>query len=307
MEKKMNLNNKNILVTGGAGFIGSNLIKKIQDIYPSASITILDNLFTGSIEAVCDVVESIVDNTFINLNTWEIDDYFNRTKGEFDVVFHFGEYSRVVPSFNDIEYVIKSNMYGTAKVIEMCRKWGAKLIYSASSSGFGNDGEDQNLSPYSWMKAKSVELIKNYAKWFDLDYEICYFFNVYGPGQIMSGDYATVVGIFERQYLNGEKLTVVEPGHQTRDFTHIEDIVDGVLAATKKNMTKEWHLRSGKAISIIELAEMFDTEWDLIPPKRGEREYVDCKKTQTNGLLNWSPKHEIKDYVNSIIDIKHSK
>jgi UDP-glucose 4-epimerase len=288
----MDLNNKNILITGGAGFVGSNLYKKIKQQYPESNITVLDNMFTGKVENLPD------DADLLYIDSWNIDKHFPKTKGVFDIVFHFGEYSRIVSSFKDIDYVLKTNLHGTTRVLEMCRHWEAKLVYSASSSKFGNDGQDENLSPYAWMKAKIVELIKNYNKWYNLEYEICYFFNVYGPGQIKKGDYATVVGIFERQFENNEKLTVVSPGTQTRDFTHIEDIVNGVIASVKKGLNGEWHLRSGAAHSIIDVAEMFESEYTMIPERRGERKSAIHIETDTNEKLNWIPQHSLKDYIN---------
>jgi UDP-glucose 4-epimerase len=285
------MQNKNILITGGAGFVGSNLAKQIKKKYPSSNITVLDNFFTGSrdvIPAEVNVVQS---------STWDIEKWFPKTKGTFDIVFHFGEYSRIVSSFEDIDYVLKTNLHGTTRVLEMCRHWGAKLIYSASSSKFGNDGKDENLSPYAWMKAKGVELIKNYKEWYNLEYEICYFFNVYGPGQITTGDYATVVGIFERQCSNFEDLTVVSPGTQSRDFTHIDDIVRGVIASVEKNLNGEWHLRSGTTHTILEVAEMFDTSYKLIPERRGERIDAVEIETDTNEKLEWEPQMSLSRYI----------
>jgi UDP-glucose 4-epimerase len=149
------------------------------------------------------------------------------------------------------------------------------------------------------MKAKMVELIKNYHKWFDLEYEICYFFNVYGPGQIMKGDYATVVGIFERQFKAGQKCTVVSPGNQTRDFTHIKDVVRGISLASKKSDNHEWFLRSGVNVSMIELAEMFG-KWELIPERRGERFTSEYFETDTESRLGWKPKHELKNWIDKV-------
>lgn len=287
-----------VLVTGGSGFVGSNLIKKIRKDYPNCTIYSLDNYFTGSKD---NHIEGV---TYIEGNTWDIFNKYgqkiNFGSEPFDTVFHFGEYSRIVQSFDDKDYVMKSNLYGTTQILKYCIENNSKLIYSASSSKFGNGGEDENLSPYSWTKAKMVELIKNYNKWFNLQYEICYFFNVYGPGQIMEGDYATVVGIFERQFKNGESLTVVKPGTQTRDFTHIEDVIDGVIKSTKMNMNKEWHLRSGKNIPIIEVAEMFTDNWKFIPERRGERDKSEMFESDTNEVLGWSPKWELKYWINEI-------
>lgn len=286
---------KNILVTGGAGFVGSSLIKKLKESYPDSTIVSLDNYFTGKEENHVSGVE------YYHGHTWEADHIFRDR--EFDTVFHFGEYSRIVKSFEDIDFVHRSILSGTPVILELCRKWNAKLIYSASSSKFGNDGKDENLSPYSWMKSKMVELIKNYSNWYGLNYEICYFFNVYGPGQIMSGDYATVVGIFERQYRAGELLSVVSPGTQTRDFTHVDDIISGLIKAAEKDpaMNHEWHLRSGVNVSMIELANMFNSAYTLIPERMGERFASEEFPSDTETLLEWKPINNLNDWINNII------
>lgn len=282
----------NILVTGGAGFIGSNLIKQLRKTNPEYSIVSLDNYFTGKKENHVDGVEYIEGATT---------DAPNILKGRrFDKVFHFGEYSRIVKSFDDIKIVNYSILEGTPKILELCREWNAKLIYSASSSKFGNEGKDENLSPYAWAKAKIVELIKNYNHWYGLNYEICYFFNVYGPGQITEGDYATVIGIFEKQWRMNEPCTVVQPGTQTRDFTHVNDIVSGLMLASNRNDNHEWHLRSGVNISIIDVAEMFG-EWKFIPERRGERFTSEYFKSDTKERLEWEPTYSLTDHIKEII------
>jgi len=286
-----------ILVTGGAGFVGSNLINQLIVQYPESKISVLDNFFTGSLDNL-----SFLDNENITLHVGSTEDIeYHFINESFDLVYHFGEYSRIVKSFEDVNYVMKTNLHGTTRVLEMCRKWGAKLIYSASSSKFGNDGKDENLSPYAWAKSKMVELIKNYGEWFDLKYEICYFFNVYGPGQITVGDYATVIGIFERQYNSGEPLTVVSPGSQSRDFTHVEDIITGIIKATESGLNREWHLRSGKVHTILEVAEMFDHNWVMIPERRGERFTAEDIKTDTESRLGWKPKWDLSKYVKETV------
>ena len=279
-----------VLVTGGAGFVGHNLIKQLKLQNPSWEISSLDNYFTGKEENRQSGV------TYYRGHTWEADTILKNES--FDIVYHFGEYSRIVQSFRDIDFVHRSILSGTPIILELCREWGAKLIYSASSSKFGNEGKDENLSPYSWMKSKMVELIKNYGKWYDLQYEICYFFNVYGPGQITKGDYATVVGIFERQYKEDKKCTVVTPGTQTRDFTHINDIVSGLIKASSRMDNSEWHLRSGINVSIINVAEMFG-EWELIPERRGERFTSEEFPSDTEMKLNWKPEYNLQDWINS--------
>lgn len=279
---------KNILVTGGAGFVGSNLIKQLKNDYPDARIVSLDNYFTGKEENHVSGIE------YYHGNTWEADHIFKNDT--FDTVFHFGEYSRIVQSFKDIDFVHRSILSGTPVILELCRQWNAKLIYSASSSKFGNGGKDENLSPYAWMKSKMVELIKNYGEWYGLNYEICYFFNVYGPGQITNGDYATVVGIFERQWRAGEPCTVVQPGTQSRDFTHIEDVVKGLTKAALKNDNHEWHLRSGVNKTIIEVAGLFGN-WQFIPEKRGERFMSEDFPSDTNERLDWYPTWTLERWV----------
>ena len=287
-----------ILVTGGAGFVGTNLIKRLKIHYPDARIVSLDSYLTGKASNHIPGVKYIHGDT-MNSHVILADEVF-------DTVFHFGEYSRVVQSFEDIQLATDSIMGGTPRILELCREWNAKLIYSASSSKFGNDGADENLAPYSWMKAKMVELIKNYGDWFGLEYQINYFFNVYGPGQITHGDYATVVGIFERQYLAGEPCTVVAPGDQSRDFTHVDDIIEGVIKSTKyKTLNLEWYLRSGISRTIIDVARMFG-EFKFIQERRGERTQSAQIDNHTNKLLGLNPKDRLPAWIESVKKQKHA-
>ncbi len=281
---------KKILVTGGAGFIGSNLIEELSK-DKNNEITSLDCYFTGK------YYNHIAGVEYISGYTWEIDDLFSERK--FDVIFHFGEYSRIVQSFDDIRFVTESILRGTPAVFEFAKKCSSKIIYSASSSKFGNNGKDENLSPYAWMKSKMVELLKNYNRWYGLNFEICYFFNVYGPRQIYDGNYATVVAIFEKQFKENKKLTVVKPGTQSRDFTHVFDIVKGVILTVEINMNYEWHLRSEKNLSIIELAEKFG-EWEFIEERRGERFTSEIFESDTSLKLNWRAKESLIDWIEKV-------
>lgn len=291
---------KNILVTGGAGFVGSNLIKRLKTDYPDARIVSLDNYMSGSSDNHISGVEYYHGHT---MNAHEI---FKDLETPFDMVYHFGEYSRIVQSFNDIQLAMDSILVGTPRILELCRVWGAKLIYSASSSKFGNEGKDENLAPYSWMKAKMVELIKNYGEWYDLQYQINYFFNVYGPNQITKGDYATVVGIFERQFLNGEPCTVVSPGTQSRDFTHVDDIIEGVIKSSSISENGgEWFLRSGVSRTIIEVAELFG-DWTFIPERRGERTHSATVKSNTNEKLGLNPTDRLEEWIQSVKTKMHA-
>lgn len=281
---------KKILVTGGAGFVGSNLIEELSK-DKNNQITSLDCYFTGKEENHINGVE------YVFGYTWDIEDIFSERN--FDIIFHFGEYSRIVHSFDDINFVSESILRGTPRVFEFARKCSAKIIYSASSSKFGNNGKDENLSPYAWMKSKMVEMLKNYKNWYGLNFEICYFFNVYGPRQIYDGNYATVVAIFEKQFKEKRKLTVVKPGTQSRDFTHVFDIVRGVISTIDKNMNYEWYLRSDKNISIIELAEKFG-DWEFIDERRGERFTSEMFTSDTHLKLKWNPKESLDEWIEKV-------
>jgi UDP-glucose 4-epimerase len=289
-----------VLVTGSAGFVGTNLIKLIKKERPNWEVWGIDNYTTGTKE---NHVNGVL---YLDNNTWDLYDHrmeprLHFSREPFDIIFHFGEYSRIVKSFDDRDRVMKSNLYGTTQILKYCLDNGSKLIYSASSSKFGNDGDDENLTPYSWTKAKMVELIKNYHNWFGLQYEICYFYNVYGPHQIKTGDYATVLGIFEDQYQNNQPITVVEPGTQSRDFTHVDDIVSGVLKTVDKSMNREWFLRSGVSYELIKVAKMFSNNIEMLPFREGERHSsVDTENDDTVDVLGWKPKHNLKDWVKEI-------
>jgi UDP-glucose 4-epimerase len=295
-----------VLITGGAGFVGTALIKQLLKKYKDIEIVSVDNYSSGlksnhvSSNQVTyidkDTRELIPQKFDINHTKMDLADAF-----EPDVVFHFGEFSRIVTSFGSFDKCWDYNMQGTKMVLDYCIAKRAKLIYSASSSKFGNDGKDENLSPYAWMKAKMVELIKNYADWFDLKYEITYFYNAYGPGQIRTGDYATVIGIFEEQYAKGEPLTVVEPGEQSRDFTHVDDIVRGVVLAAEEGRQDEYPLGTATSHKIIDVAKMFNHKHVMIPERRGERFYGKAIPSLTYQHLGWEAKIKLEDYIAKII------
>lgn len=296
----MKINNK-VLVTGGAGYVGSNLINKLLIIYPNIQITSLDCYSSGS-------KSNHVDSNqvrYIEGYTWDIKSIFSDEK--FDIIYHFGEYSRIVNSFDDFEFVSKSIVEGTLEVLKFVLNTKARLIYSASSSKFGNNGKDENLSPYAFFKSKNVELIKNLGDWFNLEYSICYFFNVYGRNHIKTGDYATVIAIFEEQFKNKETLTVVSPGTQSRDFTHIDDICSGLIKATEKNIRAEYHLRFGKNFQIIDVAKIFSEKITYIKERRGERFTSEFFSSNTNETLNWYPKINLMDYINDFKKIVNNK
>lgn len=282
---------ENILVTGGAGFIGSSLIKQLIQDYPTAEIISLDNYSLG------EESNHQPGAIYVTGNTWDIETIFEGIK--FDAIYHFGEYSRVTQSFEDYEAAMQSILYGTSQVLKFAANTGAKLVYSASSSGLGSNGKDQELSPYAWMKAKQVEQIKLYGDWFNLDWTICYFYNVWGAMQISKGRHATVIGIWEEAVRNNQPITVFGTGEQTRKFTHIDAIVEGVLLATDYQH-EEFHLAHPKVWTIIEAAQLFG-EPEFLPKRKGDREtaYEQIMHLQPEG---WSPGKSLIDnlYANPL-------
>jgi len=282
-----------LLVTGGAGFVGTGLIKSLLADYPAAAIVSIDNYFTG-------VPENHVNDPRVTYLQGSTVDLAKIWSGQGlphpEIVFHLGEYSRIVQSFDDHDLTWEFNLHGTKEVVKFAAAAGAKLIYAGSSSKFGNDGQDENLNPYAWTKAKNIEYIKNYASWFGLDHAITYFYNVYGPGQIASGKYATVIGIFERQYLAGEPLTVVAPGTQTRDFTHIDDIVRGLILVARSGDGDGYLLGTGREWPLAEVAQLFGAEFRLIPALPGERVRGKADLTKAAGL-GWQPRKQLNEYI----------
>jgi UDP-glucose 4-epimerase len=286
-----------LLVTGGAGFVGTNLIRALLVDYPSASIVSLDNYFTGSPENHSDDPRV----TYLDGSTVDVARIWaDRGFASPEIVFHLGEYSRIVQSFDDHDLTWEFNLHGTKEVVKFASANGSKLIYAGSSSKFGNDGQDENLNPYAWTKAKNIEYIRNYAGWYGLDHAITYFYNVYGPGQISQGKYATVIGIFENQYLTGEPLTVVSPGTQTRDFTHVDDIVRGIVLVAQKGSGDGYLLGTGQEWPLIEVARMFGTACVLVPALRGERTRGQADIAQA-AELGWGPEHRLDEYIASFV------
>lgn len=280
---------KTILVTGGAGFIGSHLCERL--VKDGHNVISLDNYFTGSKDNHVDGVE------YREGHTKDIEKHISETP---DIVYHLGEYSRVEKSFDDMPIVWEFNKDGTFAVLEFCCKHGSKIVYAGSSTKFGDGGLGRAQSPYAWSKASNTELVRNYGSWFSLSYAITYFYNVYGPREISTGAYATVIGIFKEQYKNKKPLTVVSPGTQKRNFTHIDDIIEGLIVVGEKGEGDEYGLGSEKSYPILEIAKMFGTDIELIPQRKGNRmdSSLDLSKSKT---LGWKPTKDVEEYIKNFL------
>ena len=287
---------KIIIVTGGAGFIGSNLIRFLLK-RNNFNIISIDNYTTGSIKN--HVINKNV--KYINGQNINISRILRNYKKKIKIIYHFGEFSRIYQSFLHTKDCVNSNIYNSFEVINFAKDNNIKIIYSATSSNLGNDGKDQNSSPYAWTKTKNIELIKNYGDWFGLRYEILYFYNVYGPGQIKNGKMSALIAIFEKQYINKKPLTIVKPGTQLRDFTHIDDIIEGCYKAVIKNKNKEYMLSSGKKFSILQIAKMFNTKYKYISKRPGDRKDSIVLNNNAKKILGFKSKNTLKDYIENFI------
>ena len=285
-----------IVVTGGAGFIGSNLISYLIK-RTKFKIISIDNYSTG--RKINHIKNKRV--IYLRAENSNISRVLKKYKKKISTVFHFGEFSRIYMSFKLLDRCYNSNMVGTFNVVKFCYENNIRIIYSASSSKFGNEGKDEHLSPYSWSKSKNIEFIKNFSKWYNLKYEILYFYNVYGPNHIRNSSMAAVIGIFESQYKSKKKLTVVKPGTQRRDFTHVNDIVRGCYLAFKKGKNTEYLLGTKKTYSVIQIAKMFKSKIKLISKRPGERLGSINKDNKAYSHLNYKARIDIKDYIKSFI------
>ncbi len=288
---------KIIIITGGVGFVGSNLINTLLRRTKFRLISI-DNYSSGSKKN--HIKSPRV--KYINADTKDISKVLNLYKKDINSIFHFGEFSRIYQSFLKMKECINSNTIGSHEVFNFCLSNKIKLIYSATSASIGNKGKDKNLSPYAFTKAKNLELLENLKKWFNFKFEIVYFYNVYGPGQIKIGSMSTVIGIFEDQFRKKMPLTVVRPGSQSRRFTHINDTIEACYYAWKKNECQHYSISNRKSYTIIEVAKLFDTKIKLLPPRKGER-YASALTTMnlSNKVYKMFGKINLKDYVANIV------
>ena len=288
---------KYLVITGGAGFVGSNLISLFLK-KTNYKIISLDNYSTGSKK------NHIKDKRvkYLNSDTTNISKTLKNYKNKIQSLFHFGEFARIYQSFLKMDECLSSNSIGSNAVFNFCLTNKIKLIYSATSASIGNNGLDKDLSPYAFTKAKNLEMLENLKKWFKFKYEVIYFYNVYGPKQICLGSMATVIGIFEDQYKKRKPLTVVKPGTQTRRFTHIDDTVEACFYAWKKNKCRHYSISNKKSYSIIQVAKMFNSKIKFLPSRAGER-YASALTNMnlSNKVYKIFGKVKLSDYINNII------
>jgi len=289
---------KNILlVTGGAGFIGSNLIEELIKI-KKYKILSLDNYSSGKIENHLNSSRI----KYLSGDTKDVSIILNKYKNRIHTIFHFGEFSRIFQSFERFKECFDSNIKGTTQIFQFALKNKIKLIYSATSASLGRYGKDMNLSPYAFTKAKNLQLFENCKKWFNFNYEVIYFYNVYGPKQICKGYMATVVGIFEHHFKNNKPLPIVKPGTQTRRFTHVKDTINACLVAWKKNKRLHYSIASSQSFSINQLAKMFNYKTKYLAKRKGERFTSKLTKINLdNKIIRLKAKIKIQDYIRAFL------
>jgi len=277
-----------ILVTGGAGFIGSRLCERL--VGEGHRVISVDNYFTGSKENHVSGVE------YRNAHTKDIAAVVPE---RIDLVYHLGEYSRVERSLQEPAVVFDLNSVGTAAVLEFCRAQHCKLVYAGSSTKFADGGLGRDQSPYAFTKASNTELVRNYGAWYGLKYAITYFYNVYGPGE-RAGAYGTVIEIFRQKKLAGEVISVTAPGTQRRNFTHVDDIIDGLVLVGAQGEGDDFGIGDPHSYSILEVAELFGGEVTMGPEMAGNRMMSEADTSKTR-LLGWQPKRNLKDYIHAAL------
>ena len=282
----------NLLVTGGLGFIGSALCRKLDLL--GHRVTCLDNYHSGSDRNRHDGVK------YVSGETRSVQDYFKEDE-PFDFVFHLGEYARVEQSFADYEKVFELNYHSFPSILDFCKKQKAKLVYAASSTKFSVDRNGASESPYAFTKSQNVELLKAFSEWFNLRYSIVYFYNAYGDHEIANGRYATVVAKFIKLVQMGaSELPVTSPGTQLRNFTHVEDIVDGIILAGFHGEGDDYGIGCDEKHSILDLVEYLGVKPLMRDPVPGNRMDGELRNQKIKAL-GWKPRHSLRNYIRARI------
>ncbi len=278
----------NYLVTGGAGFIGSNLVSRLLDDKDN-TVHVVDNFFTGN-------KKNHHKNLFYDKR--DVRDSLDDLNG-FDVIFHLAALARIQPSFKNPSETIDVNVAGTANVCNLARRIDAKVVYAGSSSFYAGP----YLNPYAFSKWQGEEICKMFSEVYGLSTANARFFNVYGNGQPSEGPYATIVGIFENQFKAKDALTITGDGNQRRDFTHVNDIVAGLMLMSEKKWSGEiFNLGTGKNHSINELAAMFSCETKFIEKRPGEARETLADISFSRNSLGYNPSVKIENYIKNWLD-----
>ena len=274
-----------VLVTGGAGFIGTNLIKRLLN--EGHEVVSLDDYETGTKDNHVEGAKYIDGDI-------ETIEYI---QGDYDLCFHLAALSRIQPSFENPTETFRVNVRGTEAVCEWAKHNNVKVVYAGSSSKH----HDPSQSPYAAYKYLGEEVCKLYKKTYDLNVEICRFYNVYGPDEVIEGDWAAVIGIWRRQVRDGEKITIVGDGEQRRDFTHVKDVVNAnILAANlenKKVVGELFNIGTGKNHSILEIKDLISGDFVYIPERKGEARLTLANNKKAKTLLVWTPTVELEDWI----------
>jgi UDP-glucose 4-epimerase len=279
---------KTILVTGGAGFIGTNLIKRL--INDGHNVISIDNYNTGRLS-------NHQDDCYYHSGDISLIRDFSEY-GKFDMVYHLAAIARIQPSFtNPVEY-FQTNANGTLNIVDYCSENNIPLVYAGSSSH--HSGKFKN--PYTFSKDVGEDIIKLYQEHFNLKCSIARFYNVYGPHHLTEGGYTTLIGGWEKLFKENKPLTIYGDGEKRRDFTHVDDIVDGLVKILENNSWGNiFEFGRGKNYSVNEIADMFGGERVYMEDKPGESRSTLCDNSLAKKLLGWNPKCDIGDYINSYL------
>ena len=278
---------RTILVTGGAGHVGSHVIELLVADERNRVIS-LDNYSNGSRE------NHIAGAEYREGHTKEIARLVPETP---DIVFHLGEYARIATSFEDAATVYDFNIVGTFGVVEFCRaRRVPKLVYAASSTKFAIEGDGRHQNPYSFTKATNVDLINDYGRWFGLPYAICYFYNAFGPRERGDGRYATLIAKFESLWRAGRPLEVVSPGTQRRSFTYVKDLARGIILVGEQGHGDGYALRADATYSVLDIARAFGGEIEMVEGYAGRQDVAD-DPTRARDELGWKPTLDVMDYI----------
>ncbi len=278
---------KLVVVTGGAGFIGSHLCERL--VVEGYQVISLDNYFTGS------VANHVAGVEYRTGHTKDIATHIPEIP---QLIYHLGEYARVEQSFVDVALVLDSNVIGTAAVLEWVRaRPNTKLVYAGSSTKFADAGIGRDQSPYAWSKATNTNLVQRYGDWYGISYAITYFYNVYGPRERSDVGTGTLIGIFADLIASGQPLTIRRPGTQRRNFTHVYDIISGLLLVGERGQGDEYGLGHPDSYSILEVAELFGSSIEYLEERPGNRmtSSVDVRRAELE--LGWKPQYTLPDYI----------